>query len=75
MSPNQDWKVTAVIVTAFAGLLTISCLRAEWRNYVESRRTLAPTETLTLVEAVVDGMRVTCIQHEDHVNGTKSLSC
>lgn len=74
MSP-RGWRVTAGFFAVFAGILTISCLHAEWRSHTESRRLLAPTETLTLVETVVDGMRVTCVQREDHIHGTKSLSC
>lgn len=74
MSP-RDWNITAGIFTVFAGMLTISCLHAEWRDWVEVRRLLAPTETLTLVESVVDGQRIVCVAREDHVNGTKSLSC
>ena len=72
---SRDWNVTAGIFAVFAGMLTISCLHAEWRDRAEVRRLLAPTETLTLVETVVDGRRVVCVAREDHVHGTKSLSC
>lgn len=75
MKRRQDWCIVAGILTVFAGILTISSLHAEWRDRVESRRLLAPTETFTLVEKTVQGMQVQCIQREDHVNGTKSLSC